>query len=147
MQTVNKIFTKIGGGEVYLEGLLEIPLTDGILPCVVICHPNPRGGGNMFNNVVDGVSQSLNSNGIATLRFNFRGVGSSTGEFGDGTSEVFDAIRVLEHTSSLNTVDGSRIGVMGYSFGAGVALESTIESDIVKAVVSVACPQRHFSTF
>ena len=147
MQTVNKIFTKIDGGEVYLEGLLEIPLTDGILPCVVICHPNPRGGGNMFNNVVEGVSQSLNSNGIATLRFNFRGVGSSTGEFGDGTSEVFDAIRVLEHTSSLNTVDGSRIGVMGYSFGAGVALESTIESDIVKAVVSIACPQRHFSTF
>ena len=44
MHTVNKIFTKIDGGEVYLEGLLEIPLSDVIPPCVVICHPNPRGG-------------------------------------------------------------------------------------------------------
>ena len=147
MPTTNRIFTKINTGDSRLEGLLEIPLTNGIPPCVVICHPNPRAGGNMFNNVVEGVSRSLNSNGIATLRFNFRGVGSSTGEFADGSSQVSDAIHVLEYTSSLNTVDGSRIGVVGYSFGAGIALESTIESDIVKAVVSIACPQKHFSTF
>ena len=147
MPTTNRIFTKINTGDSHLEGLLEIPLTNEIPPCVVICHPNPRAGGNMFNNVVEGISGSLNSNGIATLRFNFRGVGNSTGEFGDGTSEVSDAIYVLEYTSSLNTVDGSRIGVVGYSFGAGIALESTIESDIVKAGVSIACPQKHFSTF
>jgi len=147
MHTVNKIFTKIDGGEVYLEGLLEIPQTSRIPPCVVMCHPDPRNGGNMFNNVLNGVSQALHSNGMATLRFNFRGVGDSTGEFEGGNSEVTDAISVLTHASVLSTIDGSRIGVMGYSFGAGIALESTITSDIVRAVVSISCPQRHFSTF
>ena len=147
MQTTDRRFTKIDIDDFELEGLLEIPSTDGPPPCIVICHPNPRNGGNMFNNVVEGVSQSLNSNGIATMRFNFRGVGKSSGEFGDGTSEVSDTIRILEQTSVLNSIDGSRIGVMGYSFGAGIALEATIGSDIVRAVVSISCPQRHFSTF
>ena len=147
MQTTDRNFTKTDIDEFELEGLLEIPSTDGPPPCVVICHPNPRNEGNMFNNVVEGISQSLNSHGIATMRFNFRGVGKSTGEYGDGTSEVSDTIRILEQTSALNSIDGSRIGVMGYSFGAGIALEATIGSDIVKAVVSISCPQRHFSTF
>jgi len=146
MQTTDRTYTKISVEDCKLEGLLEIPTTDDIPPCVVICHPNPRNGGNMFNNVVERVSQSLHLSGIATMRFNFRGVGNSTGKFGDGASEVSDTVRILDHTSVLKSIDGSRIGVMGYSFGAGIALEATINSDIVKAVVSISCPQRHFSS-
>ena len=62
-----------------LEGILTIPGHTSLCPTVVVCHPHPLMGGNMDNNVVVGVCESLQANGIASLRFNFRGVGGSAG--------------------------------------------------------------------
>jgi alpha/beta superfamily hydrolase len=101
----------------------------------------------MDNLILEKVNENLLKNGIATLRFNFRGVGNSTGEFTGGKSEGTDIISIVEFLSTHTLIDGSRIGIFGYSFGAWMALEATLATSKIKSVVSVACPQRSYSTF
>jgi len=51
---------------------------------VVICHPHPLYGGSMQNNVVSALEQGFFRAGFSTLKFNFRGVGGSSGEYDEG---------------------------------------------------------------
>ena len=62
-----------------LEGFLALPESPGgrPYPAVLLCHPHPLYGGNMDNTVIVAVSRTLVGRGIASLRFNFRGVGNS----------------------------------------------------------------------
>ena len=137
----------IKSGDIELESRLDVPLGESRPPCVLFCHPDPRHGGAMDNLILEKVNETLQKNGIATLRFNFRGVGNSTGEFTGGKSEGTDIISIVEFLSTHTLIDGSRIGIFGYSFGAWMALEATLATSKVKSVVSVACPQRWYSTF
>ena len=137
----------IKSGDIELESRLDVPLGESRPPCVLFCHPDPRHGGAMDNLILEKVNENLLRNGIATLRFNFRGVGNSTGEFTGGKSEGTDIISIVEFLSTHTLIDGSRIGIFGYSFGAWMALEATLATSKIKSVVSVACPQRSYSTF
>ena len=137
----------IKSGDIELESRLDVPLGESRPPCVLFCHPDPRHGGAMDNLILEKVNENLLKNGIATLRFNFRGVGNSTGEFTGGKSEGTDIISIVEFLSTHTLIDGSRIGIFGYSFGAWMALEATLATTKIKSVVSVACPQRWYSTF
>lgn len=137
----------IKSGDIELESRLDVPLGESRPPCVLFCHPDPRHGGAMDNLILEKVNENLLRNGIATLRFNFRGVGNSTGEFTGGRSEGTDIISIVEFLSTHTLIDGSRIGIFGYSFGAWMALEATLATSKIKSVVSVACPQRWYSTF
>jgi len=137
----------IKSGDIELESRLDVPLGESRPPCVLFCHPDPRHGGTMDNLILEKVNENLLRNGIATLRFNFRGVGNSTGEFTGGKSEGTDIISIVEFLSTHTLIDGSRIGIFGYSFGAWMALEATLATSKIKSVVSVACPQRSYSTF
>ena len=137
----------IKSGDIELESRLDVPLGESRPPCVLFCHPDPRHGGAMDNLILEKVNENLLKNGIATLRFNFRGVGNSTGEFTGGKSEGTDIISIVEFLSTHTLIDGSRIGIFGYSFGAWMALEATLATSKIKSVVSVACPQRSYSTF
>ena len=56
----------------------------------IVCHPLPTEGGTMHNKVVTMAARALRESGIATLRFNFRGVGGSEGAFDDGDGELDD---------------------------------------------------------
>ena len=123
-----------------LQALLDISDSEEKAPGVVICHPSPRLGGDLANDVVVGLSQSLNAAGIATLRFNFRGVGTSEGTHDNGNGEVDDALAALASLELEDAVDASRIGIAGYSFGASIALQAALDSRVVQAVFSVACP-------
>ena len=78
-----------------LQAVLEYPESEHKVPGVVICHPSPRFGGDMASSVVVGISKRLNAAGIATLRFNFRGVGTSEGAHDKGDGEVDDALAAL----------------------------------------------------
>ena len=64
-------------GDLTLEGLLANP--GGGAPAAVVCHPHPMYGGSMYNNVVEAILAAMWQAGYATLRFNFRGVGSQRG--------------------------------------------------------------------
>ena len=123
-----------------LEGVVEIPKGKKPLPGVVLCHPHPVHGGDMSNNVVAAMAHAISKEGIATLRFNFRGVGQSQGEFSRGAGELGDALAALTFLSLEEEVDASRIGIAGYSFGAGIALEASWDNALVQAMASIACP-------
>jgi len=92
----------------------------------------------MSSNVVFAICQALAQQSIAALRFNFRGVGKSGGVFGEGIAEQEDVKAALAFVSSTPTIDQKRIGLAGYSFGAGVALPVAIQDERVKLLALVS---------
>ena len=121
-----------------LEGYLHLPDGDGPFPGVVVCHPHPRMGGNMHNNVVMGICHSLTTVGIASMRFNFRGAGGSEGVYDDGRGEVEDTLEALRHLASHEAIRDGCVGLVGYSFGAGVAMKAALRDDVTRALALVA---------
>jgi len=99
----------------------------------------------MYNVIVASLAQSLCNAGIAALRFHFRGVDMSEGSFDGGLGEIDDAAAAMEFLSLCENVDASRVGIVGYSFGAAVALAAAARSNLPQALVSIACPSRVFN--
>ena len=147
MSEITKELTTLSTANSELESLLEIPTKPATPPCVILCHPHPRYGGNMFDTLINHISTYLLDSGIATLRFNQRGVGMSSGETGDGPEELKDTQSVVNMTTINPKIDGSRLGIVGYSFGAWMALESSLRSNSIKSLVSIACPQNKFAQY
>jgi hypothetical protein len=85
---------------------------------VLVCHPHPEYGGEMSNNVVQAVVEAFSSLGWTTLRFNFRGVGQSSGRYSKGVGEQED---VRAAYAFLKEKGLNLIIVAGYSFGGWVA--------------------------
>jgi len=85
----------------------------------VLCHPHPNFGGSMHDGVLDVLSGVLLSHGIHCLRFNFRGVGASEGDFDGGTGESEDTLAAAHWLNDQLTPSGLWLG--GYSFGAMTA--------------------------
>jgi alpha/beta superfamily hydrolase len=83
----------------------------------VICHPHPLHGGTMDNKVVQTVARALVQRGWRTVRFNFRGVGTSGGAWDEGRGEVDDALAVI----AAHRVLGEPLVLGGFSFGGYVA--------------------------
>jgi hypothetical protein len=79
-----------------LEALLEEPEEQSPQLAVVLCHPHPQYGGTMHNKVVYRLARGLRAAGAVVLRFNFRGVGASHGEYGAMAGEIEDARAALE---------------------------------------------------
>src|SRR5437867_9801516 len=101
------------GADLSLEALLAIP--DAPSAGVVICHPHPLYGGDMDNPVVVRVQEVCAGLGLATLRFNFGGVGGSGGVHGDGVGEQDDVRAALEALA--RTRGGGPTAVAGSSSG------------------------------
>ena len=78
-----------------LQTLLEDPQIEPRPGFAVVCHPHPLFGGSMTNKVVHTVARSMQEQGLATLRFNFRGVGASEGQYDEGRGETDDALAVI----------------------------------------------------
>jgi len=123
-----------------LEGLLARPERSGASPGAVICHPHPMYGGSMNNNVVDAIIAAMWRRGYATLRFNFRGVGASEGEYDGGEGEAADARAAVEFLAAQPDIDRDAIALAGYSFGAAVALRAGLGDSRVARVIAVALP-------
>ena len=92
---------------------------------VVICHPHPQMGGSMNNNVVDALQQAYAAANYSTLKFNFRGVGGSTGAYDDGIGEQEDIFAVRTYMEKLGL---TKLYLAGYSFGAWVGAKILEES-------------------
>ena len=124
----------IPGKGVELEGRLLPGTSSG---GVVITHPHPLYGGSMDNNVVWTARQAFAARGWSALRFNFRGVGLSTGVYGDGLAEVDDVAAAL--TFLTERVAGPYF-VIGYSFGAAVAARAMLAGLEADGIVLISPP-------
>jgi uncharacterized protein len=136
-------------GDIQIEAELSLPEGKIPFPVVVICHPHPLYGGNMDNNVVTAICSALTKDSIATLRFNFRGVGNSGGKYNEGIGEQEDVRAALDFISQLPEIDNKRIGLVGYSFGGLMALSVAIGDSRVKqlALISPALKEKGWNQF
>ena len=131
---------RLRSDDLMLEGRLALPARNGASPGAVICHPHPMYGGSMDNNVVEAIIAALWRRGYATLRFNFRGVGASEGEYDGGEGEAADARAAVEFLAAQPGIDRGAIALSGYSFGAAVALRVGLADSRVARVIAVALP-------
>ncbi len=107
----------------------------------IVCHPHPLHGGTMDNKVVYTIARALQTSGIATLRFNFRGVGASEGTYDDGVGETRDAAAVADFGAA--RWPNRRLILAGFSFGAFVALRLALARDTAH-LITVAPPVGRF---
>jgi alpha/beta superfamily hydrolase len=121
-----------------LEALLDTPEEGTLRAAVVFAHPHPQYGGTMHTKTVYQGSKGLVRAGCAVLRFNFRGVGRSAGEFDRGPGELLDFVAALDYMAERHP--GARLWSAGFSFGAWVALEAGAADDRVSALVGIAPP-------
>lgn len=108
-------------------------------PVALILHPNPQRGGTMNNRVSYSLFQSFADRGFSTLRFNFRGVGRSQGEFGQGEGELSDAAAALDWLQSVNP-NASSVWVAGFSFGAWIGMQLLMRRPEIDSYVSISPP-------
>jgi alpha/beta superfamily hydrolase len=137
-----------------LEALLEepeegAPLANGPRAAALICHPHPQHGGTMHNKVVYRMARGLRRAGHVALRFNYRGVNLSEGEYAHGEGELDDARVALEFLRE--RYSDLPFTLAGFSFGSRIALRLGCEiqtSSPARRVIAVGfptvCPDRSF---
>ncbi len=135
-----------------MEDALRIPVADftldarigvpaGATAGVVVCHPHPQYGGSMENDLVVRLGEAFRLRGLATLRFDFRGVGASGGRYDDGRGEVDDVHAAAAVLRARLDVD--RVALVGYSFGSVMALRAGVAvPEHATGVVAIAPPVR-----
>lgn len=104
---------------------------------IVVCHPHPTHGGTMRHPMLIAIVAEANRRHLDAVRFNFRGVGGSGGAYGGGESEVLDVDAAVDHAGS---VAGPVIGIVGWSFGAAIALVWQARSRSEMTYVGIAPP-------
>jgi len=112
----------IAGPTGQLEVQMNCPKKSCKLPMTyaVICHPHPLHGGTMLNKVVYMIASTFNQLGVGTVRFNFRGVGKSEGEYDQGQGEIEDLYAVVQWLQQEYAPD--ELWLAGFSFGSYIAL-------------------------
>ncbi len=141
----------------YPKGNLLIPASHGHLEAIIkeparpvkgvalACHPHPLGGGTMHNKVVFRAAAGLVDAGLITLRFNFRGVGASTGVHADvpgGKQDVRDALDYLK-----KNYPGQPITLAGFSFGSRTGMEVGMNETSVVRLISIGTPVDKYGDF
>ena len=134
----------IPGPEGQLEALYHEPwgLEEGEEPraLAVVCHPHPAHGGNMNSTVAFRTARGLQRAGVACVRFNFRGVGASEGEYhGDG-GEEYDARAILDWL--VERFPGVAQWAAGFSFGSRTVFGLALRDRSIERLVLVGFPAR-----
>jgi uncharacterized protein len=106
----------VAGPRGSIECAVDAP-NDAPRGVAVLCHPHPQHGGTMDNKVVQTLSRAFRHVGYTSVRFNFRGVGASAGEWAQGVGEIDDALAVV---AAFRAPDQPLV-LAGFSFGAYVA--------------------------
>ncbi len=123
-----------------LEGVLI--LTEKVnQPGLVLCHPHPLFGGSMDDSRLIAIQQAAVAKGFNTLRFNYRGVGKSQGQFGQGIGEIQDTIAAVKFLRNHPHTDSTRISLLGYSFGGSMSLAAAMDVTPA-ALVTISAPLR-----
>jgi uncharacterized protein len=121
-----------------LEAATALPMpADARRGTAIICHPHSQHGGTMHNKVVTIVERSLRELGLATVTFNFRGVGESGGTYDDGRGETDDLLAVAGWVRQVRPDDA--LWLAGFSFGSYVAARAAAQLPL-RQLISVAPP-------
>lgn len=133
--------TFCGGGGTVLSGVLTLPATAGRHPAFVLLPgtgPYDRSGGGLMA----WLSVWMGRGGMATLRFDKRGVGKSGGSYADATAVDFllDGDRAVNYLSGRPEVDPLRMGILGHSEGALLAARIALENRHVRGLILMASP-------
>jgi alpha/beta superfamily hydrolase len=119
-----------------LEGAVDEPaVAAGTL---LLCHPHPKMGGTMNAPLLLALRDAVMEQGWRAVRFNFRGVGGSEGDSGEGDEEINDAVGALGFARSF----GDRVAIAGWSFGAAVAIRVAAEHEVVACVAIAPAIER-----
>jgi len=122
-----------------LEATLRIPdeTPRGI---VVVAHPLPTHGGTMRNPLMASLARAVAGRGLYALRFNFRSVGDSLGEWTGGAEEWRDIGDAVAHARTI--APGLPVGITAFSFGAFQTLKWLANGGAVDGVALVGVPLR-----
>lgn len=129
-----------------LEGRYQ-PAKEKTAPIAIILHPHPHPsfGGTMNNKIVYDLFYMFQERGFTTLRFNFRGVGRSQGDFDHGHGELSDAAAALDWVQGLHP-DSRGCWVAGFSFGAWIGMQLLMRRPEIEGFMSIA-PQANLYDF
>jgi alpha/beta superfamily hydrolase len=123
-----------------LEALLESPVDADNAHVVVVCHPHPVYGGTMTNKVVHMLARSCNEAGVTSVRFNYRGVGASPGNYDEGNGETQDTLAVLDWVAA--RWPQAQLWLAGFSFGGAVAIRAASRRDVGRLITVAPAVQR-----
>ena len=108
-------------------------------PIALVLHPHPLHGGTMNNKVTYALFQTFVERDFSVLRFNFRGVGRSQGQFDNGIGEISDAAAALDWMQTHNP-NASTCWIGGFSFGAWIAMQLMMRRPEIGGFISLAPP-------
>ena len=114
-------------------------------PIAIILHPHPQFGGTMNNAITYQLFYMFAKRGFAVLRFNFRGVGRSQGDFDHGEGELSDAASALDWVQTIHP-DARACWVAGFSFGAWIGMQLLMRRPEIEGFISIA-PQPNIYDF
>lgn len=133
------------GPEGRLEGRYHPQPGKPDAPIAIVLHPHPQYGGTMNNRVVYNLHYAFHNMGFTVMRFNFRGVGRSQGEFDQGIGELSDAASALDYLQAMNP-NSKHCWVAGFSFGAWIGMQLLMRRPEITGFISVA-PQANMYDF
>ena len=134
------------GPEGRLEGRYQRGKQDNA-PVALILHPHPQFGGTMNNKLCYEMYHMFARRGFAVLRFNFRGIGRSQGEYDQGQGELSDAATALDYLQSMNP-NAPFVWVAGFSFGSWIGMQLLMRRpEIVGFIAASACANLYDFTF
>ena len=129
---------RLAGPAGVIEAAIQLPKAeDARRGVAVIGHPHPPDGGTMNNKVVTTIARALAESGIASVRFNFRGVGHSEGVYDQGRGETLDYLAVAQWLQAQRPDDA--LWLAGFSFGSWVALRAARQLP-VRQMIAIAPP-------
>jgi len=121
-----------------LEALLEEPEDGAPREAALVCHPHPQHGGTMHTKAVHRIARGLRSAGAVVLRFNYRGVNLSEGEYAHGEGELDDARAALDYLRG--RYPSLPFTLAGFSFGSRIALRLGCGGVGARRVIAVGFP-------
>ena len=120
-----------------LEGVCHVPQRIEHAPAVILCHPQPITS-NMNDPLLVALARRVAEVGMVALRFNFRGVGKSSGQQTDGRMEPLDLAGALDALLAQPGINSTKVCVVGHGFGANIALMYAPFDPRIRTVVAIS---------
>jgi len=138
-------FLNLPGPTGPLEAIISPPASEAAPIVSIICHPHPLQGGTMQNKVVTTLARAFYDLGLWSVRFNFRGVGASEGNYDEGRGETDDLLAIVAWVQQ--QFPSHTIWLAGFSFGAYIAMQGAAHPALaghVTQLVTIAPAVNHF---